>query len=91
MDGIMPFAYDYFFLKNPYNDFSDPAKAHRSNVMIYPSEEGPVPTIEWQSMSEGINDGRYLATWQWYHDLVISKDVEVAQNSKDVIDSILEK
>ncbi len=33
-----------------------------SQMAVYPSQQGPIPTLEWEAVREGIDDLRYLTT-----------------------------
>jgi hypothetical protein len=90
MDGIDPNVYQGYGgnTSNVYNDFIR-SETLRRNQMTYPSQEGPVPTFQWEALRAGIDDGKYLATWQWYHDLVARNYPGLADQSKAVIDRVL--
>jgi len=44
---------------DPYYDFDGTA---RDWCCAYPGEDGPVPTMDWEAIREGIDDMRYIAT-----------------------------
>lgn len=44
---------------DPFNDFDGTA---RDWCAAYPGEDGPIPTLDWESIREGIDDMRYIAT-----------------------------
>src|SRR4030042_2879490 len=74
LNGITPHAYETSYPWHPYvfNEFalSDPARSDssRDGRLTYPTQQGPIPTIQWEGMREGIDDGRYVATWKYYRD-----------------------
>ena len=35
-------------------------KKARAYLVTYPSKEGPVPTLQWEALREGVDDVRYL-------------------------------
>ena len=48
---------------NPYvDDANKNNTVFRPHMTTYPSREGPIPTIQWEAMREGIDDIRYLMT-----------------------------
>ena len=66
LDGACSYAYRHVFQSdNPYYDESqgplNPAQG-RNMMYTYPSRTGPIPTIQWEAVREGIDDVRYLAT-----------------------------
>ena len=66
LDGACPYAYRHVFQSdNPYYDESQGAvnPAQNRNMMYtYPAQAGPVPTLHWEAVREGIDDVRYLTT-----------------------------
>ena len=66
LDGASSYAYRHVFQSdNPYYDESKGPvnpKQNRNMMYTYPSRTGPVPTIQWEAVREGIDDVRYLTT-----------------------------
>ncbi len=62
--GAMPFIYQQKHGCNAYDDFDyiGPKYGNRDFMCTYPSQTGPVPTIQWEALREGIDDARYLST-----------------------------
>lgn len=70
--GISPYCYQHLpgFPFSPFDDFDswDPkqrapaGKVFRDHLATYPSRRGPIPTLQWKGMADGIVDLRYLAT-----------------------------
>lgn len=66
MDGIFPYGYCYeaIYPESPYKSdkrFAPYAgKYFKYFNVTYPSKEGPVPTLQWEAIREGIDDVRYL-------------------------------
>jgi hypothetical protein len=95
LDGANPWNYIYTSLGTYYNDFnwkpytSGQTPCCRSDTMAYPSQEGPVPTMEFEAMREGINDLNYLETWKYYHNIVAKNNLSEAQDSEIVVNDIL--
>ncbi|MBT3289894.1 MAG: DUF4091 domain-containing protein [Victivallales bacterium] len=55
----------------PTNDFDGTCRDH---CAAYPGEDGiPVPTIDWESLREGVDDMRYIATLKHYAALAARK------------------
>lgn len=61
LDGAYPYAYRHVFSYAPYDDFGKEGDV-RNEIYAYPSQGGPIPTIQWEGMREGIDDVRYLTT-----------------------------
>lgn len=70
-EGIMPYAYQHIsiegtYTNNPYNDFDSELleKGYiHDQMVVYPSlNAGPIPTLEWEALREGIDDLRYITT-----------------------------
>lgn len=56
--GFFPYVYQHFET-NPYDEYEE---GLHSMMLVYPSAEGPVPTLESEALRAGINDLRYLVT-----------------------------
>ena len=49
--------------KKPYNDFdANEGREAKDAMIVYPSPQGPVPTLQWEGIREGIDDYCYLWT-----------------------------
>ncbi len=95
LDGIYPYVYQSIDL-DPYDDFDFAGgapyhAAKRDGHASYPSPEGPVPTIEWKALREGIDDYRYLQTWEALRERVTAIDPPEAARSAAAIDAALQK
>ena len=66
LDGSAPYAYRNVYQGDPYHDEStgqtDSFSYQRNSMYTYPSQVGPIPTIQWEAVREGIDDVRYLTT-----------------------------
>lgn len=104
LDGVMPFSYLQGFpsdskypfggpnSNNSYNDFATSNWVDaRPAMIVYPSQEGPVPTIQEEAMRAGINDERYMDTWKWYYDQVKATNPTLAAASSDAVNGVLAK
>jgi hypothetical protein len=65
MDGIFPYCYQHLLTSSsPYNGDvytkMNATRKARAYLVTYPSKEGPVPTLQWEALREGIDDVRYL-------------------------------
>lgn len=95
LDGIYPYVYQQIQL-DPYDDF-DIAEggsyhaATRDAQVTYPSQQGPVATMEWEALREGIDDYRYLQVWAGLVKQVESFDEAEAERSAAAVDAALEK
>ena len=89
LDGIIPYVYQHIY-GNPYDDF-DPWSLlnYRDHFVTYPSQQGPVDTVQWEGLREGIDDYRLLQTWQtWYVQLSWYSPL-MASNHKSELDKRL--
>ena len=60
LDGAIPYGYQHFGGSgDPYDDFDT---AGKDMFVAYPSQNGPVATVQWEACREGINDLRHLRT-----------------------------
>ena len=92
IDGAVEFLYQGGGSKDQfYNDFdwTGPDRRFRPYTLTYPSQEGPVPTMQWEASKEGINDAKYIATWKYYKDEVAKTSPSTAQQSETVVNAIL--
>lgn len=71
--GIQPYCYQHLpkYPFSPYDDFDHSednevgdmtARSYRDHLATYPSRHGPIPTLQWFGMRDGLTDLRYLAT-----------------------------
>ncbi len=93
LDGIFPYVYQSV-RGNPYNDFdvwSQKIPSYRDHLVTYPSIEGPVPTIQWEALREGIDDTRYLTLWKNLTLRVSRYNSSLANLTTERINTILEK
>jgi len=88
LDGAYPTVYKAI----AYNEFNwkDPKRRFRACGTTYASVQGPVPTFEWEATREGIKDGKFLATWEYYKDKAAKINPVLAHQSEETIDNILE-
>jgi len=65
LDGIFPYCYQMFNVADPYDDFTPwewNGMKWRPHLVVYPSKEGPIDTLQWEACREGIDDMKYVAT-----------------------------
>jgi hypothetical protein len=64
VNGIFPYVYQHIFSRDagPYSEGTLAKGALRPHMTTYPSREGPIPTLQWEAIREGIDDLRYLVT-----------------------------
>lgn len=94
LNGVFPYAYQDVRYNNPYDDFDDWTEnntTYRDHLATYPGQEGPVPTMQWEALREGIDDVRYLETWKNLHNQVAAHDPVKAQASGQVVADALAK
>jgi len=64
VQGQENFTYQlYYYHRNPYNPLDDivPMYGH-----TFPGVDGPIPTMTWEAIREGIDDLRYIKTLEQY-------------------------
>jgi len=63
LNGIWPYVYIHNDGSDPFDDLDDSPDVGgipREKGLAYPTQQGPMSTIEWEAMREGIDDYRYL-------------------------------
>jgi hypothetical protein len=85
LDGISPHTY-MAAANDCYNEFN---RGFAQCFLVYPSREGPIPTIQWEALRAGITDGKYLATWKYFNEKAGLINPAVAQASELVVKGIL--
>jgi hypothetical protein len=64
-EGVMPYAYQHF-ASDPYREDQErialPESGIKNMMVSYPSNEGEIPTLQWEAARAGIWDLRYLVT-----------------------------
>jgi len=88
LDGVVPYGVQSHYVgKNNnwhglkfYDDFDAPVKEHNT---IYPSTDGPVLTLQWESFREGIDDVRYLTKYDQLLDQLSQNDNNKARELRD--------
>ena len=69
------------FGTDPYDETSagaaDAFSAYRPQMLAYPSADGPIDTLQWEAVREGITDARYLTTM--YASLREAKDAHISK------------
>ena len=71
LDGACPYAYRHSYKGGAWYDESagkpsTGSSVNRNIMYTYPARTGPIPTIQWEAIREGIDDIRYmeaLAAW----------------------------
>lgn len=87
-NGISPYCYQHLPRHpfSPYDDFDPwepgteigPVKRDfRDHLVTYPAQGGPVPTLQWEGLREGIIDLRYLTTLE-----SVLSEAETSQSSE---------
>lgn len=93
-DGVMQWAYQWpaTLKASPYDEISNNQQGW---YYAYPSEDGPLPTIGWEAIREGIDDARYV---QKLRDLIDKaaclQDVKLkkeSENSQKVLESTFKR
>jgi len=65
MDGIFPYVYQHLSPpSSPFDDFAPWHGNYRVHMVTYPSADGPISTLQWEALREGIDDLRYLTTME---------------------------
>jgi len=97
IDGFMPYVYHQLTkTHHPYDDFiqtysNNQPKRSRQHMTTYPSQDGPIATIQWEALRDGLNDSRYLETWEDAYSIIAITDASVAATSKTAIDNAMAK
>lgn len=94
VDGLFPYAYnDVNEQTDPFNDFDLPpgATSALEQMTSYPSADGPVTTMQWEALREGLDDYRYLRAWQQLATLVARNGRVDATLSAEVLELHLVK
>lgn len=90
--GIQPYVYMHKNQSDIYDDMDGCASgcgSIRDMNTVYPTVEGPMSTIEWEALREGIDDYRYLQLWESLHDTLALTDAQLAAASKANVDAAL--
>lgn len=94
--GIQPYCYQHLpkFPFSPFNDFDEwepnseigsVQRSFRDHLATYPAKDGPIQTLQWQGMREGINDLRYITTLDyWLEQASLSHDELIAAESSRI-------
>jgi len=89
LNGIWPYVYIHNDGSDPFDDLDTSPNvggAPREKGLAYPTQQGPMSTIEWEAMREGIDDYRYLQLWQSLHDNMLTEDPATAARSRTHIE-----
>ena len=86
MTGPVPYAYRHVYQGDPYRreDSRDARKGERNSMYTYPSQTGPIPTIQWEATREGIDDVRYLRTLKHWADRAANESPQSAELDRAV-------
>ena len=49
-----------------------------------------MPTFQWEAAREGIEDGKYLATWKYYQIEAAKINPELAKESQEIVNNLLD-
>ncbi|MGD9276719.1 MAG: hypothetical protein PVJ67_06105 [Candidatus Pacearchaeota archaeon] len=90
LNGIFPYVYQGV-INNPYDDFDEWYSTLRDHLATYPSQEGPITTMQWEALREGIDDNRYLEKWNKTKEQVKLINSSIAQESENRINNTLDK
>jgi hypothetical protein len=61
IDGLCTYAYQVP-MKEPWDDWDQRGPDYRDELMVYPTINGIIPTLEWEGYREAVDDLRYLTT-----------------------------
>jgi PKD repeat protein len=63
-DGMMNYAYQALVgdTGSVWNEYDSPATSYKDHMLTYPSTNGPIDTIQFEGMREGITDTQYADT-----------------------------
>ncbi|HMW70894.1 MAG TPA: hypothetical protein PKD17_03695, partial [Cellvibrionaceae bacterium] len=88
--GIAPYIYQKN-RDNIFNDFVVRSNGERSLNLVYPSIEGGIDTIQWESMREGIDDHRMLQLFDQFYQRLLVKNQTAASSFKAELDTLMQK
>lgn|GEM_PF-3671200 len=88
--GIAPYIYQKI-RDNTFNDFVVRSNGERSLNLVYPSVEGGIDTIQWESVREGIDDHRMLQLFDQFYQRLSVKNQTAANSFKAELDTLLQK
>ena len=89
LDGVWPYVYLHNNAGDPFDDldaFDESGDFFPDQGVVYPTRQGPMSTVAWEAMREGIDDYRYLQLWQSLHDAMIAEDPDEAARSRERIE-----
>jgi hypothetical protein len=68
-------------------------EVHQINLAfpILPTQEGFLPTMMWEAAKAGINDYKWLITWEYYYNRAITSYPDEAETSRVVVYALMEK
>lgn len=85
-DGVYPYAYRHFS-HDPYMEGQDEKGGFKNILASYPSNEGPISTLQWEGARAGIVDLSYLVTL----DELLTKAGNAAKADRENLDEVLKK
>ena len=83
-DGAMDASYQLMF-NSPWNDFDS---EYRDHMMVYPTIDGVIDTIEWEGWREGVDDVRYLTTLLKYIQNAPASQADLAAQAQQFVDNL---
>jgi hypothetical protein len=98
-DGIQPYCYQHLpqYPFSAYNDFdewepgadveSEP-RAFKDHLSTYPAQDGPIPTLQWFGMREGLTDLRYLNTLDY---ALVQTESDSSAEARECVGAIREE
>ncbi len=84
-DGAMDASYQLAF-NSPWNDFDD--SQYRDHMMVYPTIDGVIDTIQWEGWREGVDDVRYLTTLLKYIQNAPASQANLAAQAQQFVNNI---
>ena len=85
-DGVYPYAYQHF-ARDPYLEGQDAEGGFKNILASYPSNEGPITTLQWEGARAGIVDLSYLVTL----DELLKKAGEAGKADRAKMNEVLKK
>lgn len=84
--GVLPYVYQHF-QGNPYLE----TRGLKNMMLVYPSADGPVATLQSEATRAGFTDLRYLLTLDDLLEKLAAKDAAKAAETRAALETLLEK
>lgn len=91
LDGVLDWVYFHVINRDGlYNDLESQRGGPNHRGWVMPTPDGPLPTLTWEAMREGIDDGRYFFTLQSLIDEARASSSDEAKQYADTAQAYLD-